>query len=97
MVTSGTDLLPKLLGALIILAVGWIVAKIIQKVISVVGGKLGIDKLAGDARLGAGTAQSECCRLPFPVNRNGDRATTRDCTGRRLELPPGGARVPRVH
>ena len=46
MVTSGTNLLPKLIGALIILVIGWIVAKVIQKIIEVVGKKIGLDTLA---------------------------------------------------
>jgi small-conductance mechanosensitive channel len=47
MVTGGTNLLPKLLGGLVILLVGWIVSRILQKILQVVGKKVGLDDLVG--------------------------------------------------
>lgn len=48
MVTGGANLMPKLIGGVLIVIVGWIVSKIIQKIIQGVGKKVDFDKLAGD-------------------------------------------------
>ena len=44
--------LPRLVGALVILAIGWVVGKAVGKVIAGVADKAGIDRRAGDTPLG---------------------------------------------
>ena len=48
MVTGGALLLPKLIGGILIVIVGWIIAKILQKILVGVGKKIGLDKRIGN-------------------------------------------------